>query len=229
MPYGVELDDVIALALQNERDDIHTALPGVVVSYDPETQLADVQPTVKRPVWDDEGNRLQGESYPVLPKVPVRWPQCGGFAFVLPMKAGDFVWIEFSEGGTGEFRTSGQESEPFDVSRHTITHPYCSPGAPPDCKPMTDPQVTGGADAFFGKLNSAHTITISSTAPHIALGTNPSDFVALASLVKQELTKIAAALAAATAPAGTTGGPITYPGAAYTTPGNVASSEVGCL
>lgn len=236
MPYGIDVEELIALSHQYEREDIHTAMPGRVVTYYPDTQLADVQPMIKRPVFDDEGNRLQGESYPMLPKVPVRWPQCGGFAFVLPMKTNDFVWIEFSEGGTGEFRTTSSESEPFDVARHTITHPYCSPGAPPDSALITDSLVVGGNVAYWGILATDHTISISQTSPNIALGTNPTDFVALASkcdanftAIKNYLTTMFTSGVLTSLIADPTSGAITNSGPAVPSVEAVGSLEVGCL
>lgn len=174
--------DVLLTALRGFSEELHTAMPGQVTAYDPTTQLADIQPMLKKPQFDDQDNRLDAVRFPVLPKVPVRWPQAGGFAFVLPMQVGDWVWIEFSEGGTGEFRTTGQESEPTDVARHTITYPYCSPAAPPDTRAMTDATVTGGTKLMIGQLGSANQIVISHGG--IALGgPSPADFVALASLV----------------------------------------------
>jgi hypothetical protein len=67
---------------------------------------------------------------------------------------------------------------------------------------------------------TAQSVTIGSTNITLATG---SDYVALAGLVKGELTKIALALAGAAAPSG--GGAVTYTNP-YTTPGNVAASDV---
>lgn len=187
--FDIQAFDVILAALRGFSEELHTALPGQVTHYDPVTQLADVQPMLKKPQFDDQDNRLDPVSFPVLPKVPVRWPQAGGFAFVLPMQVGDWVWIEFSELGTGEFRATGQESEPLDVARHTITYPYCSPAAPPDTQAMTDATVTGGTKMVMGQLGTANQIVISHSG--IALGgPSPADFAALASKCDANFTAI---------------------------------------
>lgn len=159
MPEQVDLVDVILTALQGERDDIHTAMPGKVVAYYPDKQTADIQPMLKRPVFDENGGRLKGASLPVLPSVPVIWPRAGGYILKMPMQPGDFVWLMFSEGGTGEYRTTGQESEPLDVSRHTITYPYCTPGAFPDTSPSSDPDVTANEKMVVGKSGGKAKIT----------------------------------------------------------------------
>lgn len=213
--YDIQSFDVILAALRGFSEELHTSMPGQVVAYDPVTQLADIQPMLKKPQFDDQDNRLDPVRFPVLPKVPVRWPQAGGFAFVLPMQAGDWVWIEFSEGGTGEFRTTGQESEPFDIARHTITYPYCSPAAPPDTQAMSDGTVTAGTKLLIGQLGSSNQIVISHGG--IALGgPTPADFVALASKVDTQIKAITDFLKVIFPGVGTTaliapsgGGPVT--------------------
>jgi hypothetical protein len=231
MPYAVELIEILQQAFRGEREDIHTALPGKVVTYDPQTQLADIQLMIKRPVFDDTDTRQMGESFPILPSVPVRWPQAGGYAFVLPMQPGDFVWVEFSESGTGEFRSTGQESEPFDVSRHTITHPYCSPGAPPDVAAMTDTAVQTGERVVIGQLGTEFQVQIGAAV--IALGAGATDFVALASLVMARLNRLQAAFDAhvhATAAAGPPSIPTAVPGVIPVgTLADVASTKVTCI
>ena len=183
---NVELYDIMMTSLDLLQEEIHTAMPGQVTAYDPQTQLADVQLMIKKPQFDDADNRLDPVSFPVLPKVPVRWPQAGGFAFVLPMQIGDFVWVTFSELGTGEFRTTGQESEPLDIGRHTITYPYCSPGAPPDNMAITDNTVQGGTGAMIGQIGTTNQITITHGGIQLG-GPTVTDAMALASKVNDNL------------------------------------------
>lgn len=210
MPALVETLDVILAALQGEREDIHTAMPGKVVKYYPDKQTADVQPMLKRPVFDTDDNRLQGESLPVLPNVPVIFPRGGGFIIHVPLAPGDFVWVMFSEGGTGEFRQTGQESEPFDVSRHTITYPYCVPGAVPDTKASTDSDVTAGTKMVVGKEGDDARILFSPGT--IEVGAGATDYAALASKVDSAISTIVthlnACLAVLFPPAGPAGTPV---------------------
>lgn len=232
--FDIQLYDVILAAMRGMSEEIHTAMPGQVTAYDPVTQRADIQPMLKKPRFDDQDNRLTPVSFPVLPKVPVRWPQAGGFAFVLPMQVGDWVWIEFAEAGTGEFRTTGQESEPFDVGRHTITYPYCSPAAPPDTDAMTDSSVTSGTALMLGQLGTPHQIVIKHSGISLG-GPTPGDWVALASLVNQAISTIVTAFNNHTHAVSTTGSSTAQTGtttslisAISPAPGSVASSEVAC-
>lgn len=230
MPYAIELVEILQQAFRGEREDLHTALPGQVVTYDPMTQLADVQLMIKRPVFDDTGVRQTGESFPILPSVPVRWPQAGGYAFVLPMQPGDFVWVEFSESGTGEFRVTGQESEPFDVSRHTITYPFCSPGAPPDSAQMTDTYVQTGERVIIGQLGTEFQVQIGAAV--IALGAGGTDAVALASKVMADLRAIKLTVDAMTVLFNASAGPmLSAPGTVIPCQplSEVASTKVTCI
>lgn len=94
---------------------IHTAMPGVIASFDPGSGRATVNPNGK--YTSSSGKRM---SYPQLSDVPVAFPVCQsakvGVAY--PVKAGDSCIIIVSEVELDEWR-SGAESEGslrFDLS-----------------------------------------------------------------------------------------------------------------
>lgn len=204
----VEIVDCFIAALRGERMDIHTAMPGIVAAYYPATQLADIQPALKQPLFDDTGMRITpGRELPILPKVPVIWPRAGGHMFTMPMVPGDFVWISFAEGGTGEYRLTGQVSEPFDTSRHQISYPVCTPGACPDTVALPDASVQASGTSVWGKSggiqiqNNGNTINFCTSGSTSA----PADAPSLASVVdsnfadiKTSLGTVAATLVATT-------------------------------
>ena len=101
---------------------------------------------------------------------------------VMPLAPGDYVWAMFSEGGTGEFRTSGTESEPFDVTRQAITYPYCIPGGAPDPTPIFNANMSTN-DRFIIGCTGQPSAYMEITHSKILLGNNPTDYVALASKV----------------------------------------------
>lgn len=189
----IDLIDVLNEAFRNERADIHTAMPGQVVHYYPSTQTADVQLMLKKPDFDpDTGMRNDPVTYPMLPNIPVMWPRAGGYQVVLPMTSGDFVWVSFSEGGTSEFRLTGQESEPFDVSRHQVTYAACTPGVFPNSQPINDASVTGGSRAVVGKSGGAQ---VQFDGSHVIMTdsgstSDPGDFAARANLVDSIFTAL---------------------------------------
>lgn len=96
-------------------DEIHTAIPGEIVSFSPGSGKAVVQPNGK--ITMPGGQRM---SYPAISDVPVVFPVCQsantGMAF--PVKSGDSCLIVVSETELDEWR-SGAESEGslrFDLS-----------------------------------------------------------------------------------------------------------------
>lgn len=95
--------------------EIHTAMPGEILSFSPGSGRAVVQPTGK--YTSSSGKRM---SYPTISDVPIAFPVCqsAGVGIAYPVKAGDSCIIIVSEVELDEWR-SGAESEgslQFDLS-----------------------------------------------------------------------------------------------------------------
>lgn len=75
-------------------EELHTAIPGKFVSYDPDTGMAEVKPygVFRAPT----GKNIE---YPLLTEVPVILPQCPavGVAIAFPIKKGDDCLLIISE------------------------------------------------------------------------------------------------------------------------------------
>ena len=87
--------------------DIHTAFVAHVVTYDPSTKRAEVQPAI-RSLMTDGTEMLRA---PVA-NVPVVWPGGGGIALTFPLKPKDPVLIICSERGLTGFKLSFGEASP---------------------------------------------------------------------------------------------------------------------
>lgn len=169
MPLKPTLAEVIRLAIESWGRDIHTALPGRVVSYDAAKQVADVLPVVKDARPDSNGD-TQHFDIPVIPNVPVQWPRGGPFALHLPLAKGDHVILLFQESAIGQWRESGSVEEPGDLARFDISYPIAIPGIAPNAIPITDP----------GSENEA---VLSVGDGTFRVGAASADFVALAAKV----------------------------------------------
>lgn len=90
-------------------EQIHTALPGRIVSYDPGSGRASVQPFGA--FKTEDGRSL---SYPVIHDVPVQFPcgMGGAAAVTFPVRLGDGGIILFSETQTDDFMTGGDSEDP---------------------------------------------------------------------------------------------------------------------
>lgn len=117
-----EFVDQIRKAAKAQMRSIHTAFPGKIVSFDPETGLATVLPEMmyKAP----NGSSFP---YPQISEVPVMFPQsCGQEASIAyPIKAGDGCLVIIAEKSI-DFWLKGHETE-TDLA-FDLTNAICIPG-----------------------------------------------------------------------------------------------------
>lgn len=92
----------VAAQAQAERETMWGEISGTVVSFDPATQTASIQPNYKP--------RHNGEpvDMPQLDEVPVRFPRAGGFVITTPVKAGDKVTLRPQMRSSEEYHTGGE-------------------------------------------------------------------------------------------------------------------------
>lgn len=112
-----EFVDQISKTAQEATDAIHTALPGEIVSFDPATGLASVQPKAK--FRKPDGQTID---FPIVSGVPVHYPLTGGIAIAWPVKKGDACIVIFSESAL-DFWQYGKETGTvlkFDLSNAMV-------------------------------------------------------------------------------------------------------------
>lgn len=86
---------------------IHTSAPGKIISYDPGTGRASVQPAVKYKVND--GRMLDA---PVIVNVPVYFPSGGSASITYPVHPGDPCWLNFAERAMDDWLIGGESEDP---------------------------------------------------------------------------------------------------------------------
>ena len=84
---------------------LHCALPGKIISFDRNTQTAEIQPAVK----------LGSLSYPPLSGVPVFMPM--PFA----IRPGDACLVVFADIDIDAWLSSGEAEEPLSARRHSLS------------------------------------------------------------------------------------------------------------
>ena len=87
--------------------DIHTAFPGLILSYDPGSKRARILPGLKMLLTS--GKLL---SRAPIANVPVVFPSGGGLALTFPLPKGTPVWVMCSERGMSAFKRQFKESAP---------------------------------------------------------------------------------------------------------------------
>lgn len=199
------------------RDDIfqrlHHVLPGKIEAYDPSTQKCEVTPLI-REVFQDATITL-----PKLTDIPVVWPRGGGAFVTLPLSKGDTVAIHIAGRSLDKWLAEGGLVTPDDTRKFSIGDAVVYPGLVPFSN-----NIDAHASNVVVGFESGGQIHIKSDGS-VALGSeSPSDFVALAQKVLDELNKIATAYNTHTHPVpslGTSGAP-----SATFTAASVASTKV---
>lgn len=193
----VSLVEIVNAGIGAALDGVYVARPGRVTAYDALTNTAVVKPMVKRAVYDVDDDERSFEELPEIPFVPIVFPRCGEFVVTLPVVVGDTVLLIFSDVSMGEWRESGQISEPVDARRHSIGWPSAIPGLFADSSPMSQDPVDVAA-RIAGMILGQHAggARIEISPGEIKLGKDATDFVALASQVDASFTAIKDAFAA---------------------------------
>lgn len=113
----------IRTGVDNRLKDLHTAMPGIVESFDPVKQLASVQPAIKRifKQVDADTEFLVPTDLPILINVPVIFPRGGGFSLTFPVKQGDECLLTFCERGIDRWHQFGGVQEPVGRRFHALS------------------------------------------------------------------------------------------------------------
>lgn len=103
--------------------ELHTSMPGIIVSFDPTAQLASVQPAIKRIFKTDDGEKeiLIAENLPILINVLVQFPRGGGFSLTFPVATGDECLLVFCERSIDTWHKFGTVREPGARRFHALS------------------------------------------------------------------------------------------------------------
>lgn len=106
-----------------ELADLHTNIPGKIVSYNATTGRAVVKPSLSKLLAD--GTELPS---PRIVDVPVCWPSGDAYSalIALPLKAGDSVVLQFSERAIDDWLASGSEV-PTDPRMFDLSDAFATP------------------------------------------------------------------------------------------------------
>ncbi len=101
--------------------ELHTMLPGIIQSFDPVEQLADVQISLRR--------KENGEwvDLSILTGVPVRFFKVGNFSINFPIAEGDEVAVHIIERSIDTWLEQGGIQSPKDLRRHDLSDAYITP------------------------------------------------------------------------------------------------------
>jgi len=110
------ITDAMRQAVLFQLYDVHTALPGQIISYDHTTQKATIQPCLKKSYLDGTTQEM-----PILNNVPVIFPRAGGASLTFPVLPGDTCLLLFVERSTDLWKSVGGVVAPSDPRKFDLS------------------------------------------------------------------------------------------------------------
>lgn len=192
------ISEALRLSVKSELNNVHTAMPGNIISYDYKTQKARIQPSIRR-VY------LNGvtQDMPILNAVPIIFPRSGDSFISFPVNEGDSCLIIFCERSIDQWVTQGGQVTPIDPRQFNPSDAVAIMGL----YPFSDAIPLQNNDDFVIS-HAGSTITIKSdgeidikTAGKVAIGTPTTE-------VLQVLSTLMTYLQGAAVTGTTLGGPL---------------------
>jgi hypothetical protein len=163
-----EWAELLQTAIDSALLDVHTSMPGQVTHVytdAPELgQLVDVRPSLRHALATDADPDAAvpyvEEDLPILQRVPVAYPQGGGYCITWPLAVGDFVLLIFSERSIRHWlataiKTHQVTSSCQDVDAHTLDGAVALPLGPAPLNNLlahaASSSLVLGSDAASGK------------------------------------------------------------------------------
>lgn len=110
------MTDAMRQAVLFQLYDVHTALPGTIISYDSTLQKATIQPSLKKSYLDGTTQEM-----PILNNVPVIFPRAGGASLTFPVVQGDSCLLLFIERSTDLWKSVGGIVAPDDPRKFDLS------------------------------------------------------------------------------------------------------------
>jgi hypothetical protein len=123
---------VILDMIEKRLVDMHTAMPGEVISYDYDTNLATVRPMIKRKFKA----MAEAVELPSITNVPVAFPRMGEGHLRFPVAAGHEGQIIFQERSIDKWVASGGAVDPEDSRKFHLSDAVFVPGLTSQSNPI---------------------------------------------------------------------------------------------
>lgn len=143
------LVETIKSLIHGELAELHTAIPGKIVSYDYAKNLAVVQPLLKRKYV----NETEPVELPTISNVTVCFPRMGKGHLRIPVNPGDEGEIIFQERSIDKWAISGGTVDPEDSRKHSLSDATFWPGLNPNNKQL---ESTAAATSLELKLKGSY-------------------------------------------------------------------------
>ena len=139
--------ELLQTVLDQRQLQIHTATPAQIVSFNPATMTATVQPALRIVQRKPDGTITPGVIQ-TIQDVPVHFPGGGGYLLTFPVHAGDECLLVFCERQIDNWHQHGNIQTPSDFRLHDISDAIALVGL------RSQPNVPGATPATRGASGS---------------------------------------------------------------------------
>ena len=119
----MSIEQIVNQLIENRLTNVHTAIPGEILSYDKATRKASVKPLINREFKD---NTIL--EYPVITNCPVVFPGTAQGVLHFDLTNGDGCLIVFSERSLDKWLSSGGVVNPNNRRLHDLSDGVIIPG-----------------------------------------------------------------------------------------------------
>lgn len=109
------------------KNNLRVACPGIIESFDLETQTATVRLAINERLVASDNERSHAEIPPLL-DVPIALPRAGGYALTMPIKIGDECLVIFADMCIDAWFANGGVQNQTERRRHDLSDGICIPG-----------------------------------------------------------------------------------------------------
>ena len=128
------LDKLLNEYLTEFGNDLRVCMPAKITEYDPGTQIAQVQPLIKRTLY----RRSSSELLPIINDVLVVHSRTDKAMIRFPVNKGDIVTLVFADRSLENWlKGDGTEKDPNDTRSHSLNDAYAFLGGYPEGKKWT--------------------------------------------------------------------------------------------
>lgn len=136
------LTTVMSQAIDSVLTNIHTAMPGQIVSYDYEKNLATVKCAFKRKYK----TATEATDLPLLVGVPVHFPRTATSQMRFPLAKDDWGLLIFNERSIDNWFVLGKPTDPEDARKFALADAVFLPGLFPQNKAMESVTAQGSIE-----------------------------------------------------------------------------------
>ena len=171
MPNTPTQAELIRRAIQAHMEELHTAMPVRVISYNSSRETVDLVPQFGRSLKNDPQatDPFTLEDLPTFPDVPVAWASGGGGSHFItfPLAKNDTGFVIFCERDLGVWRSTGQPGTTGDQRTHSLAGGIFVPALRPNKEKLGSGKVgsklTIGSEVFLGSTGAAEALVKGST------------------------------------------------------------------